>query len=407
MSDDNIYNIAKKELVKSAFEEKTNINTIKLTSLLSLMFKEFFNSDDIIQDFEAFFLRKYNHRITTLKSLIDIPSNDNEANNSIEIVKKILSDINNKLEKEVDCDEKIVEIIESSILDNKDLVLKYKENCCNQKTQIEIVAVKNKQYTLSPTGGFSNLNNNPYAFFLKKVLNLTPIDEWSYNINSRFYGTIVHEIMKEFHDYIEQNNKKDEFDKIFDETKNKIFKKNGISDDIFLRQKIEKIKDIAIDLENESIKNKRKVFTEYKLCTMIDNVKIFAIADRIEIDEKEKKIYIFDFKTGTIPTDKDEQSGEKVQLLIIGMLVLEKYKGYNVNMMKYINLKGTNESKDENIKLEHLLNIKKNVKELIKKYFYDNGQPNIENMKLYIEPNRFLYSEDFITARFKRKTFIK
>ncbi len=416
MQNDDKIKKAKIDLIKSILIDLNNIDTVKLLSLLSLVFKENFQNDEIVQNFEVYFLREKNYAITTLKSLIELIKSHNKKKENIEngelldIMCNIITDINNEISSEnIQCYEKIIDTIDNSIKNNSNLIKKYTSKT-NQ--QIEIAVEKKKQYTITPTSGIKLLNNNPYSFFIEKVLGLKSVNEWSHDIDAKLYGSIAHKIMEEFHKkyrYMNFNDKnnKNELEKIFLNTITEVLNIVN-SNNIFLQQKLKKIKNIAIQMENDAYKNNRLVFVEYPFFTIINSIKVWAKADRVEIDNKNKEIYIFDFKTSlNKDKKKNEENGSDTQLLIIAMLILKQssYKDYKIKQMKYINLSGKNRAEDVEIDISYLENTENNIKRQIETYF-SNGKPNVENM-IYIRQDKYqLYDNDIATMKLYREFYI-
>ena len=141
--------------------------------------------------------------------------------------------------------------------------------------------------------------------------------------------------------------------------------------------------------------------------TIINGVNVYAKADRVEINYDNKEIYIYDFKTGTLPSNADEINGAKTQLLIIAMLILEnqKYKDFHIKQMTYIDLSGKHNARNVVINNDGLIEIKNNVLQQIS-YYFDNGEPN-ENVLQYIKPTGLLYEQNYAVMQLHREEFIK
>lgn len=157
----------------------------------------------------------------------------------------------------------------------------------------------------------------------------------------------------------------------------------------------------------EALKKNYRVLSEKEYLTIIDGVRIYAKADRVEIDDKNRYIYIYDFKTGEIPSNDDEKNGTKTQLLIIAILILklQQYKDYSIKRMQYIDLSGKENVTNNDIDVNEIYNAENNIRQQISVYF-SNGKPNVKNM-IYIEPSGFLYQKDYYLMKFYRKKFIK
>ena len=416
---------AKISLINGCFLQNSNdVNLIKLLSLMSIFFKEKFQNDKLIQYLEVNILRPNSYRITDFHSLIQTIEEfisqfkSEEEKQIVDIFLKIFTFINDgisNIENDDKTAENIVKLIDNSVCEQKDLIDGIIKKL-NEPKQCKISADKKKIYTLSPTDGIMKLNNNPYSFFVSKVLDLKPIDEWNNAVNPTIYGTIIHQIMENFGKRCKAvksdiNNNFDSIEclnleAVFNEILADVLKKNKIKMNSFLRQKFEKVSKIAVDIELNAIKNNHYVFIEQQLQTFIDGVRIYAKADRIEIDYKNKFIYIFDYKTGTIPSEMEEKNGSKPQLLVIAMLILNqpKYSGFVVKKMEYVDLSGKAKQENITINVENIENVEKNIKKQVETYF-ENGYPKVENMK-YIKQSGMLYENDYAIMKFYREKFI-
>lgn len=428
-------------LINTIFQDLGNINTIKLMSLLSIVFKEKFQNDELIQDFEVHFLRKENYKITTFKSLIQIAEywvKENFEKQEKEkdflfkcvsllmnILKKIdISIPNNETADNKIDPEKFMEVMDISLKENSVYISEYIDTTSEKQT---IISFPNeKKYNLTPTVGIKMLNNNPYDFFVEKVLGLKPIDEWSNDIDARAYGTLVHKIMQIFAEkcnktkntfFGNKNNKynkytkidiKNEFKKIFNEIIEQEQTATNTKINNFFRKKLLNIEDVAVEIEYNAFKKNRIVFAEKSYSTIIDGIRVYAKADRIEIDDINRDIYIYDFKSGSnIPTKKDEENGSSPQLLVIAMLISKQYKNFHIKNATYIDISGKKDYKNEEFDItdDDICKTENNIKQQIKKYFC-NGKPNIDKMS-YIRPSLcHLYDIDIFIMKLYRNNFI-
>ena len=424
--------------INTIFQDLNNINTIKLMSLLSLVFKETFQNDKLIQDFEVYFLRKENYKITTFRSLIQtieycVKENFEKQEKEKDLLFKCVSLLENILKK-IDTNisnnevtnnkidpEKFIEAMDVSLKENSVYILEYIETTSKKQT---IISFPNeKKYSLTPTVGIKMLNNNPYSFFVEKILGLKQIDGWTNNIDACLYGTLVHEIMQIFAEKCNKikstfisnkDNKytkiniKNEFKKIFNETTSQASITTKIKINNFFKKKLLNIENIAVEIEYNAFKNNRIVFAEKSYSAIIDGIKVYAKADRIEIDSINQDIYIYDFKSGSnIPTKKDEENGSNPQLLIIAMLISKQYKNFHIKNATYVDISGKKDCKDEEFSItdSDISDIENNIKQQIKKYFH-NGEPNIDKMS-YIRPSLYhLYDKDVLIMKLYRNNFI-
>lgn len=271
VGDDRINEQKSKEAIEEAKKNFSNVivqnleylNIIKLLSLLSLIFKEKFQNDELVQHLEVCFLRKNSYKITTFSSIVEILENqgfeqklqkEETTNFTVnDIFKKIFFKINNDISSvdkiSIDAN-KLLEIISCAVDENGKLITKYILDKKNTNSQIKIPIENNKKYkyTLSPTSGIAMLNRNPYEFFVSKVLNLKPIDDWDNNLNARLYGEIVHQIMQNFSNKIhslsqtdinnlKKNINNESLKKLFNDSVNDVLCARKINNSIFLQKK--------------------------------------------------------------------------------------------------------------------------------------------------------------------------
>ena len=418
MENDNLtlLNVAQNKLIEeSILQNNGDLNLSKLLSLMSLFFKEFFKNDILVQYLEVNVLRQNAYKVTNCKSLVSllkdflIEKNNNTEKQVIEIFIKIFNDIDKYFEVQQKPNASgLHEVIKESFVNQKqniDIIL----NILNNVEQKQMATEGKKVYTLSPTKGIAMLNNNPYSFFVSKVLNLEPIEDWNNTVSTKTHGLMVHQIMECFTKKCRNYKYDADWDmlrRVFDESLTESLVKSNMQITSFLKQKLKKIKEIAVKLELDAIKNNRSVYAEYPLQTVINGVKIYAKADRIEFDNKNKLIYIFDYKTGTIPSNADEVNGAKPQLSIIAMLILKKpeYKDYLIKKMQYIDLSGKEKIENQTIDTEEVAYVEKNIANQIATFF-KNGEPIVEKM-YYIKPSGSLYENDIAVMKMYRENFI-
>ena len=160
--------------------------------------------------------------------------------------------------------------------------------------------------------------------------------------------------------------------------------------------------------EKECFLENRTAIVEKKYSMMIDGVKIEAKADRIEVNKMNKSLYIYDYKTGNLPTDKQENNGEKTQLLIIATILLNEaeYLDYQVKRLVYVDLSGKDELKlhNEYIDIANISLTEDRLKAMVNMYF-ENGEPIVQKME-YIEPSGMIYNNDIEMMKFYREPFL-
>ena len=397
-------------------KENENIDIINLLSFLSLLFKVNIDNDNAVQNFEVKVLRRNAFKIISLNDLYNLFLKENivEEHKDIFNVLTIINDFVNNDDFNV---ENVNDDVCLQLINNAGNILKETKNNIiateNLKQSTLQIIDEEKNYRITPTQGVQWLNNNPYEFFVSKVLNLSQIEDWSNTINSCFYGNLVHNIIQKFSEKIkilkqqkQQLNKQTMLD-IFNNTKMEVLLEQGI-DYMFLEEKLSSIADVVVNIEYNALKNNRYVMIEQSISSKYDNLTIYARADRIEIDDKNKNIYIYDFKTGEVPDNNKEASGEKVQLLIIAMLLLrsKQYQDFRIKKLSYIDVSGKEFAENKDIDIDEMQYIDLKIKNMINTFFDKNGKPILSKF-VYIKPSgNFLYSKDYMLMKMQRIEFI-
>ena len=445
---------AEKQLLLKILD-KNNYNNITFISLISLIAKQY-NKDSIIQDFEANFLRQNDYFIKDFQTLenaiirefnkgqkdkqnVEQTSNQEKINKYkwyifIEIAQQMqifsaqfqqlsLQTNNQNIPQQTNSTnyqqttKEIDNLIDNALtfLNKTIEATDIKPNDDEKQQTFDVYDLKT--YSLSPTQGIAMLNKNPYQFYAEKVLCLKCIDNWNSKIDARTYGTIIHEILQHFTYNCQSKDIDNITEDLFFETANKILNDYSLSFSSFIKSKIEIISKVAIKLEKNAKKHNRNVLCEKGFSHNFNGVKINAKADRVEIDDENKLIYICDYKTGNAPDDNDELKGKKTQLTIIALLMLqeENYNDYTIanNGLYYINFSGKQNQKifnkiDTSIifnRKKEFKSVEENLNELLKQYF-ENGKAISENMKIYITPSDFsAYDKELQIKHFARKSY--
>ena len=411
------------------------LDLIKFLSLLSLLFKDHLQNDILVQILEVEYLRPNAYKITDIHSLLKVIDSDvkSDAKDTkqrqredilrdmcktfcFQIV-NVLCDLFTKCNNNV-TPESFVDTIDQVLSQNKDTL--QKNIALSEERQMTLPILYDKCYTLSPTSGIAMLNNNPYSFFVSKVLGLRPIIEWDNAMNASVYGDFIHQIARDFADECSKISSETSVDRqalpshdkychCFWQIVKKVLQDRCLMCDDFLKHKLQNIQKILINLEQTSARFGRVVWVEKELFTVIDGVRIFARADRVEINLKRQEIYIYDFKTGDIPDNKKELDGTKSQLSVIAMLMLKKpeYKNFTIKELLYIDLSGKDKVANEEIFVQNdpeLKIVENNLRQQVS-MFFKNGQPQIDKM-FYIKPTGKIYDEQRAVMYLHRDDFV-
>jgi ATP-dependent helicase/nuclease subunit B len=173
----------------------------------------------------------------------------------------------------------------------------------------------------------------PYAFYAKKILNLRKIFDIGAEPSTSDFGQFIHKIFeiysKNYHKYndiITQIKFMTNIsDKLLEDSIYPIYNKK------LLKIQIDNILPKFIEFDESQRANSSIIYSELKGQIKLNGLMINAIADRIEID-----IYgnatIIDYKTGTLPTNKDIENLISPQLIILAMILHNG--GFNIKINK-------------------------------------------------------------------------
>lgn len=176
---------------------------------------------------------------------------------------------------------------------------------------------KNFTHNISATN-IELLMRNPYGFYAKKILGLSKLDDINREVSMADFGTIIHNIIALYtEDYDAENAYK--YQQML-----KIGRK--VFDEFYLHKKsyswwhkFISIAESFVQWDEVRRQNLEKVYAEIygeiTLNILGHNIKVTAIADRIELT-KSGDLNILDYKTGVVPTKLDVNSGLSPQLIV-------------------------------------------------------------------------------------------
>lgn len=220
---------------------------------------------------------------------------------------------------------------------------------------------------------FDNLINNPYLFYLKKILKLKPINEIDYQSGVMEFGNFCHKVLEL---YVNKQLANQNINNIFVEYFNNIEARYTW----FAR--FEKLFENFLE-DNENY-DKCTNLVEYQLKLAINNITVVGRADRIIVNDN-KDIHIIDYKTGSIASQKSIQLLKFIQLPLQALLyaMSNSINLENIAKLEYWKLSLRNEKNTVIAKnpktnncLELILKTKSLVEEIINNYFIEN-QPFI------------------------------
>lgn len=230
----------------------------------------------------------------------------------------------------------------------------------------------------------SKLIKNPYFIYCKKILKLKPLNEIDYNSGYAEFGSFIHKVLEE---YIK--NKNSNFLQIF----NEFFVNQDAK--IIWWPKFEQFFENFLQRNQELLKFDNLL--ELKVESKIDKILLHGRIDRVAI--KDNLAIIFDYKTGTIPTQKQVNLGLEPQLALCALILIEnQLQNCEISALKYWKLSNKKEEKSEiiakdNQEVEILVNSAKAGLQKLFNYFskQENG---------YIARNNLDFDDYKYLARF-------
>jgi len=166
------------------------------------------------------------------------------------------------------------------------------------------------------------LIRDPYAIYARKVLRLGALDPLTPKVNAALRGMIVHKILENFVAQGIDPNAADARDRLM-----------GIADDLFARDcpwptiraqwlsRLDRVVDIFLDGEKMryALAEKSILETEGKIAVGTTGVDLTCKADRVDLT-LDGLAYIYDYKTGQVPS-KDQQINFDKQLLLEAAMI--------------------------------------------------------------------------------------
>lgn len=232
----------------------------------------------------------------------------------------------------------------------------------------------------------------PYNFYAKKILCLKKIDEIDERPNLAEFGNFFHAVVEQYTENYNKNERDKELSLI--EIAKSILKQTPVpnhSKKTWLT-KFTAIAPEFIQFDEDKrkglIKTHSEIKGELKLNILDQEITILAIADRIDIN-KDNTATILDYKTGTVPSQKDVLSGLSPQLLIEAIILSEGGFAVDCTKIRALEYVKINSSKpyitttEITLTPEDLLHHKQGLITLLEYY--------VKNMEFIIEPNLMKY----------------
>ncbi len=177
------------------------------------------------------------------------------------------------------------------------------------------------------------LIKDPYQIFAKKILGLYMLDDLKQEPDIKDYGTIIHKILEIFYKKyptVFPQNAKEELLAIGQE----VFEQNKLSQEllIFWQEKLNKIVDWLVEVENKYCVDVSKRYSEISASINLANFVVKAKADRIDVLTN-GQINIVDYKTGQIKSKSQIYSGYAPQLPAEGIIFEDHLKTDVANLI--------------------------------------------------------------------------
>ncbi|WP_375330443.1 PD-(D/E)XK nuclease family protein [Candidatus Tisiphia endosymbiont of Nemotelus uliginosus] len=234
------------------------------------------------------------------------------------------------------------------------------------------------------------LIRNPYSFYAKKILNVRSRDRVGQEPKISEFGSFVHKVLEQYSkNYNKLENNK--IGLILDIS-------NNLLQDVILptyTQKIWQIKFMPIaesfvEFDEQRRNGCKYIYSETRGAISLNiagqELTIIGVADRIEIDEFGAAI-IIDYKTGSLPSRKDIETGLSPQLIIEALMLQEGGFGMQIHNVKQVVYVKISSSKP----IIQTLEI-----ELTKEELARHKQGMIRLLEYYITNKSFSYDIDLL-----------
>ncbi|UCM86122.1 MAG: PD-(D/E)XK nuclease family protein [Rickettsia endosymbiont of Culicoides impunctatus] len=234
------------------------------------------------------------------------------------------------------------------------------------------------------------LIRNPYSFYAKKILNVRSRDRVGQEPKISEFGSFVHKVLEQYSkNYNKLENNK--IGLILDIS-------NNLLQDVILptyTQKIWQIKFMPIaesfvEFDEQRRNGCKYIYSETRGAISLNiagqELTIIGVADRIEIDEFGAAV-IIDYKTGSLPSRKDIETGLSPQLIIEALMLQEGGFGIEVNNVKQVSYVKISSSKP----IIQILEI-----DLTREELAGHKQGMIRLLEYYIMNKSFSYDIDLL-----------
>ncbi len=202
------------------------------------------------------------------------------------------------------------------------------------------------------------LFDNPYAIYASKILNIEPLEDIDKKPDASDFGIVVHKILSEYNESYGELINLPHIEKVryINELANSFFKKYEKQKSLsyFWAKRFEKIAEWFVERDSERRKANpiicSEIYAEMPIVINGIDFTLTAIADRVEF-YKDGMVALIDYKTGSIPTKSEIDSGVRLQLPLTAAMIehgaFSKYSRTtknNVDEISFWHIKGTSEA---------------------------------------------------------------
>ncbi len=183
------------------------------------------------------------------------------------------------------------------------------------------IHVRPRSYSVSDV---ALLTNNPYAFYVHRILKLSPLQPMDSQIGALERGILIHDIFREFVETYHQKWPGDPYSALLEVAKkyfDSISEENEVT--VFWWQQFKQMAKWFVEQEARRQSDVQTSHAEIKGEFMTDlEILIKAKADRIDVF-KDGRVEIIDYKTGMPPRKGDVQTGMAPQLPLEAWILQE------------------------------------------------------------------------------------
>jgi ATP-dependent helicase/nuclease subunit B len=186
-----------------------------------------------------------------------------------------------------------------------------------------------------------NWFNDPYSLFVKRILDLEPLDPIDHTIGAREWGTIIHEIIEKFLPRVDEADPLAVFNRIA-ENELALYSIDPLQKMRWQQQLARIGQELLAVYQGQTAKSYGELPGHITRAIDGTDITIHGRADLISIEAD--RVTVTDFKTGTLSGEKDILAAKDPQLALLGLIAREGgfdgLKAADVDRLQYIGIKG-------------------------------------------------------------------